>query len=224
MFSSRIIRWSTGTTFSLVMQTLTTIGGVAAAMGPAVKKASKGILSDVLKCLTNNIKHMREFTLAVVDKMILIPLKVVFIDLFDCLTKQVAGLSDFVDATHLLKPASNRSDGPTRRSAKNSGRMPFRDLESQWTRHGRATTLKGQDIKLSMESYSRRLGRAKQFLRYFILRSFGYQSRQGKSRSPEQMKRQVKSPCLSSQDKNTRTKYTNTTDKKTSQSQIHNKK
>jgi len=42
---------------------------------------------------------------------ILIPLKVVFIDLFDCLTKQVAGLSDFVDATHLLKPASNRSDG-----------------------------------------------------------------------------------------------------------------
>ncbi|AEE77410.1 hypothetical protein AT3G28155 [Arabidopsis thaliana] len=85
-------------------------------MGPAVKKASKGILSDVLKCLTNNIKHMREFTLAVVDKM-------------------VAGLSDFVDATHLLKPASNRSDGPTRRSAKNSGRMPFRDLESQWTRH-----------------------------------------------------------------------------------------
>jgi len=41
MFSSRIIRWSTGTTFSLVMQTLTTIGGVAAAMGPAVKKASK---------------------------------------------------------------------------------------------------------------------------------------------------------------------------------------
>lgn len=70
------------------MQTLTTIGGVAAAMGPAVKKASK-----------------------------------------------VAGLSDFVDATHLLKPASNRSDGPTRRSAKNSGRMPFRDLESQWTRH-----------------------------------------------------------------------------------------
>ncbi|KAG7632866.1 hypothetical protein ISN44_As03g029530 [Arabidopsis suecica] len=85
-------------------------------MGPAVKKASKGILSDVLKCLTNNIKHMREFTLAVVDKM-------------------VAGLSDFVDAIHLLKPASNRSDGPTRRSAKNSGRMPFRDLESQWTRN-----------------------------------------------------------------------------------------
>ena len=50
-----------------------------------------------------------------------------------------------------------------------------------------------------------------------VYRSFGYQSRQGKSRSPEQMKRQVKSPCLSSQDKNTRTKYTNTTDKKTSQ-------
>ncbi|OAP06818.1 hypothetical protein AXX17_AT3G30740 [Arabidopsis thaliana] len=60
------------------MQTLTTIGGVAAAMGPTVKKASK---------------HMREFALAVVDKMVVL-----------------AGLSDFVDATHLLKPAINRSD------------------------------------------------------------------------------------------------------------------
>lgn len=83
---------------NLVMQTLTTIGGVASAMGPAVEKASKvgdtcqafktilhcnkslpasftkylsdllqGILSDVLKCLGDNKKHMRECTLAALD-------------------------------------------------------------------------------------------------------------------------------------------------------------
>ncbi|CAA0383960.1 unnamed protein product [Arabidopsis thaliana] len=33
-------------------------------MGPAVEEASKEILSDVLKCLTNNMKHMGECTLA----------------------------------------------------------------------------------------------------------------------------------------------------------------
>ena len=83
---------------NLVMQTLTTIGGVASAMGPTVEKASKvgdmssienifmtcnislptsvikylsdlfqGILSDVLKCLGDNKKHMRECTLAALD-------------------------------------------------------------------------------------------------------------------------------------------------------------
>ncbi|EOA29247.1 hypothetical protein CARUB_v10025521mg [Capsella rubella] len=109
---------------NLVMQTLTTIGGVAAAMGPAVEKASKGILSDVLKCLGDNKKHMRECTLAALDSWLgavhldkMIPYIIIALtdgkmgaegrkDLFDWLTKQLTGLSDFVDAIHLLKPAS----------------------------------------------------------------------------------------------------------------------
>ncbi|KAF2613516.1 hypothetical protein F2Q70_00008383 [Brassica cretica] len=109
---------------NLVMQTLTTIGGVASAMGPTVEKASKGILSDVLKCLGDNKKHMRECTLAALDMWLgavhldkMIPYIIIALtdgkmgaegrkDLFDWLTKQLAGLSDFVDAIHLLKPAS----------------------------------------------------------------------------------------------------------------------
>ncbi|WZY81825.1 hypothetical protein YC2023_028209 [Brassica napus] len=109
---------------NLVMQTLTTIGGVASAMGPTVEKASKGILSDVLKCLGDNKKHMRECTLAALDMWLgavhldkMIPYIIIALtdgkmgaegrkDIFDWLTKQLAGLSDFVDAIHLLKPAS----------------------------------------------------------------------------------------------------------------------
>ncbi|VVB02220.1 unnamed protein product [Arabis nemorensis] len=109
---------------NLVMQTLTTIGGVASAMGPTVEKASKGILSDVLKCLGDNKKHMRECTLAALDLWLgavhldkMIPYIIIALtdgkmgaegrkDLFDWLTKQLAGLSDFADAIHLLKPAS----------------------------------------------------------------------------------------------------------------------
>ncbi|XP_010518980.1 PREDICTED: protein MOR1 [Tarenaya hassleriana] len=109
---------------NLVMQTLTTIGGVAAAMGPAVEKASKGILSDILKCLGDNKKHMRECTLSTLDSWIgavhldkMIPYIIIALtdgkigaegrkDLFDWLTKQLAGLSDFADAIHLLKPTS----------------------------------------------------------------------------------------------------------------------
>ncbi|KFK36460.1 hypothetical protein AALP_AA4G127500 [Arabis alpina] len=109
---------------NLVMQTLTTIGGVASAMGPTVEKASKGILADVLKCLGDNKKHMREGTLAALDLWLgavhldkMIPYIIITLtdgkmgaegrkDLFDWLTKQLAGLSDFADAIHLLKPAS----------------------------------------------------------------------------------------------------------------------
>ncbi|CAH8374190.1 unnamed protein product [Eruca vesicaria subsp. sativa] len=109
---------------NLVMQTLTTIGGVASAMGPTVEKASKGILSDVLKCLGDNKKHMRECTLAALDMWLgavhldkMVPYIIIALtdgkmgaegrkDLFDWLTKQLTGLSDFVEAIHLLKPAS----------------------------------------------------------------------------------------------------------------------
>lgn len=81
---------------NLIMATLSTIGGVASSMGAAVEKSSKvqlltvlvpqappisfncnymrtwwfflqGILSDVLKCLGDNKKHMREYTLSTLD-------------------------------------------------------------------------------------------------------------------------------------------------------------
>ncbi|XP_050288115.1 protein MOR1 isoform X4 [Quercus robur] len=108
---------------NLVMATLTTIGSVASAMGPAVEKSSKGILSDVLKCLGDNKKHMRECTLTTLDSWLgavhldkMVPYITAALtdtkhgtegrkDLFDWLTRQLSGLSDFSDAIHLLKPA-----------------------------------------------------------------------------------------------------------------------
>ncbi|GMI91985.1 MICROTUBULE ORGANIZATION 1 [Hibiscus trionum] len=109
---------------NLVMATLTTIGNVASAMGPAVEKASKGILSDILKCLSDNKKHMRESTLSTLDawnaavhfdKMVpyitsaLTDTKIGAEgrkDLFDWSARQLSGLSEFPDAVHLLKPAA----------------------------------------------------------------------------------------------------------------------
>lgn len=109
---------------NLIMATLTTIGGVASAMGPAVEKSSKGILSDVLKCLGDNKKHMRECTLAAMESWLaavnldkMVPYIAAALmdsklgaegrkDLFDWLGKQVSRLSDFPDAVHLLKPAA----------------------------------------------------------------------------------------------------------------------
>ncbi|ONM17578.1 Protein MOR1 [Zea mays] len=55
---------------NLVMATLSTIGGLASAMGPSVEKSSKGILADVLKCLGDNKKHMRECTLTALDSLV----------------------------------------------------------------------------------------------------------------------------------------------------------
>lgn len=110
---------------NIVMATLTTIGGVSSAMGLPVEKSSKGILSDVLKCLGDNKKHMRECTLNALDSWLaavhldkMIPYVTTALmdtklgaegrkDLFDWLSKQLAGLSDFPDAVHLLKPASS---------------------------------------------------------------------------------------------------------------------
>ncbi|KAK6267582.1 hypothetical protein QUC31_011742 [Theobroma cacao] len=109
---------------NLVMATLTTIGGVASALGPAVEKASKGILSDILKCLGDNKKHMRESTLSTLDawnaavhfdKMVpyitsaLIDTKLGAEgrkDLFDWSSRQLSGLSEFSDGVHLLKSAA----------------------------------------------------------------------------------------------------------------------
>ncbi|XP_015878689.2 protein MOR1 isoform X2 [Ziziphus jujuba] len=110
---------------NLVMATLTTIGNVASAMGAAVEKSSKGILSDVLKCLGDNKKHMRECTLATLDSWLsavhldkMVPYIAAALtdtklgaegrkDLFEWLSRQLSGLSDFSDAVHLLKPASS---------------------------------------------------------------------------------------------------------------------
>ncbi|GJY90809.1 protein MOR1 [Tanacetum coccineum] len=45
---------------NLIMATLTSISGLESAMGPAIEKSSKGIVSDIVKCIGDNKKHMRE--------------------------------------------------------------------------------------------------------------------------------------------------------------------
>ncbi|XP_021810024.1 protein MOR1 [Prunus avium] len=110
---------------NLVAATLTAVGNVASAMGAPVEKFSKGILSDVLKCLGDNKKHMRECTLTTLDSWLsavhldkMVPYITAAIsetklgaegrkDLFEWLTRQISGLSDCSDAVHLLKPASS---------------------------------------------------------------------------------------------------------------------
>ncbi|KAH7857794.1 hypothetical protein Vadar_016518 [Vaccinium darrowii] len=110
---------------NLVTQTLSTVGAVALAMGPAVEKASKGILSDVLKCLGDNKKNMRESTLTTLDAWLaavhldkMVPYITTALtepklgaegrkDLFDWVSRQLTGLTDFADAVHLLKPTAS---------------------------------------------------------------------------------------------------------------------
>ncbi|GAB2232981.1 hypothetical protein Droror1_Dr00002194 [Drosera rotundifolia] len=109
----------------LVMEALSTIGSVASAMGSPVEKLSKGILSDVLKCLGDNKKQMRECTmttlelwLAAVNLDKMVPYTSVALtepkigaegrkDLFEWITKQLIRLDDFSDAVHLLKPTAS---------------------------------------------------------------------------------------------------------------------
>ncbi|KAF9610196.1 hypothetical protein IFM89_021134 [Coptis chinensis] len=109
---------------NLVMATLVVVGGVASAMGPMVEKSSKGILSNVLKCLSDNKKHMRECTINTLDSWVaaihlnkMVPYVTVALadtkigvegrkDLFDWLTKQISGMSDSSEALHLLKPST----------------------------------------------------------------------------------------------------------------------
>ncbi|XP_076948805.1 protein MOR1-like [Bidens hawaiensis] len=109
---------------NLIMATLTSISGLASAMGPAIEKASKGILSDVVKCLGDNKKHMRECTLTTLDSWVavthldkMIPYITASLadaklgaegrkDLFDWLSKQLTGLAEFPDAIQLLRPVA----------------------------------------------------------------------------------------------------------------------
>ncbi|XXG85325.1 hypothetical protein AAC387_Pa11g0421 [Persea americana] len=110
---------------NLVMATLAVIGGIASAMGPPVEKSSKGILSDVLKCLSDNKKHMRECTLNALDSWVAaihLDKMVPYItgaladnkigaegrkDLFDWLSKHLSSISDSSDALLLLKPTAS---------------------------------------------------------------------------------------------------------------------
>ncbi|KAJ0975552.1 hypothetical protein J5N97_017517 [Dioscorea zingiberensis] len=110
---------------NLVMATLATIGGIASAMGSPFEKASKGILSDVLKCLGDNKKHMRECTLNTLDSCVaavqldkMVPYVTVALadpkigaegrkDLFDWLSRHLSKTNDLPDAIHLLKPTAS---------------------------------------------------------------------------------------------------------------------
>ncbi|KAL8235581.1 hypothetical protein R6Q59_016662 [Mikania micrantha] len=109
---------------NLIMATLTSISGLASAMGPAIEKSSKGILSDVVKCLGDNKKHMRECTLTTLDSWVaathldkMVPYITASLtdaklgaegrkDLFDWLSRQLAGLAEFPDAIQLLRPVA----------------------------------------------------------------------------------------------------------------------
>ncbi|GJY71755.1 protein MOR1 [Tanacetum coccineum] len=91
---------------NLIMATLTSINGLESAMGPAIEKSSKGIVSDIVKCIGENKKHMRECTSWVastdLDKMVqyitpsMTPMTDAKLgadgrtDLFDRLSKQLA--------------------------------------------------------------------------------------------------------------------------------------
>ncbi|KAJ3669122.1 hypothetical protein LUZ60_011072 [Juncus effusus] len=110
---------------NIVMANLSTIGNLASAMGPAVEKASKGILADVLKCLGDNKKHMRECTCNTLDSWIaathldkMVPYIAAALadpktgaegrkDLFDWLSKHIPKLNDSSEALLLLKPSAN---------------------------------------------------------------------------------------------------------------------
>jgi cytoskeleton-associated protein 5 len=133
------------------MAILSTIGGLASAMGPSVEKSSKvwnsltcylffcmlttitnnclfvmkGILADVLKCLGDNKKHMRECTLTVIDSWVaaaqlekMVPYIIVSLgdqktgsegrkDLFDWLSRHVSKMGDSSEALPLFKPSAS---------------------------------------------------------------------------------------------------------------------
>ncbi|GJW35868.1 protein MOR1 isoform X1 [Tanacetum coccineum] len=117
------------------MATLTSISGLESAMGPAIEKSSKGIVSDIVKCIGDNKKHMRECTSWVastdLDKMVqyitasITPMTNAKLgadgrtDLFDWLSKQLAiqlrpkiGMSNQLSKQLVMKNVSD-IQGPT---------------------------------------------------------------------------------------------------------------
>ncbi|XP_072953995.1 protein MOR1-like isoform X1 [Typha angustifolia] len=110
---------------NIVMATLSTIANLASAMGPSVEKSSKGFLTDVLKCLGDNKKHMRECTLNTLDSWVvaaqldkMVPYITIALadpklgaegrkDLFDWLSRHLSMINDLSEALNLLKPAAS---------------------------------------------------------------------------------------------------------------------
>ncbi|XP_057833318.2 protein MOR1-like isoform X1 [Cryptomeria japonica] len=110
---------------NLVMNTLIALGNIASAMGPAVEKSSKGIISDVLKCLSDNKKLMRESVIKALDLWVaavqldkMVPYIASALgdvklgadgrkDLFDWLSRQLTKVNDQPDFVQLLKPTAS---------------------------------------------------------------------------------------------------------------------
>lgn len=110
---------------NLVMMSLGTLGNLASAMGPAIDKSSKGILADVLKCLGDNKKLMRESAIKTLDswcnvvqleKMIphvlpaLVDVKISADgrkELFEWLTKQMVKVNDQAELVQLIRPIAS---------------------------------------------------------------------------------------------------------------------
>ncbi|KAL3680081.1 hypothetical protein R1sor_023037 [Riccia sorocarpa] len=108
---------------NLVIMTLASFGKVAQAMGPGFEKCFKVVFADVLKCLGDNKKMMREAAVKTLDawlavlqmsKMLssllpaLLDAKVCADgrkDLFDWFAKNVAGADDKKEVLTLMKPA-----------------------------------------------------------------------------------------------------------------------
>ncbi|XP_031503341.1 protein MOR1 isoform X2 [Nymphaea colorata] len=126
---------------NLVIATLAAIGNIASAMGPEVEKSSKKLLADVLKCLGDNKKLMRECTLKALDCWVMavhldkmVPyLSAALVDsklgaegrkdLFDWLSKQLLGVNDSTEILQLLKPTATAltdKSAEVRKSAESS--------------------------------------------------------------------------------------------------------
>ncbi|VFQ87616.1 unnamed protein product [Cuscuta campestris] len=114
---------------NIIMSTLSTVGAVASSMGPAVEKSCKGILSNILKCLGDNKKHMRECALNTLDAWVaaihlekMVPYITASLtdakicadgrkDLFDWSSKQLKAMKEFPEALFFLKPAASAMMG-----------------------------------------------------------------------------------------------------------------
>ncbi|CAM6047665.1 unnamed protein product [Sphagnum compactum] len=109
---------------NLVTVTLGTLGFMAAAMGPAIDKHSKGIMADVLKCLGDNKKVVREAVTKTLDAWVLVlqldkllPYVIPALadpkicaegrkDLFEWVTRHIDKHSDQSGLLQLVKPIS----------------------------------------------------------------------------------------------------------------------
>lgn len=107
---------------NLVIMTLATLGKVAQAMGPGFEKSFKVIHADVLKCLGDNKKMMREAAVKTLDAWLLVLQMSKMLssltpalldtklcadgrkDMFDWFARHVAGADDMKEVITLIKP------------------------------------------------------------------------------------------------------------------------